>query len=102
MDFFFLEGPSPVRPPQNKKPAVRKSGSALVKLKGLVVLVRDKSILFFDDGSAREVFIPVRSVVDWWFISDGSKRGLRLTDLELNDEISVIIPIWLAKKEKML
>lgn len=77
------------------------TGRSMTRLPGLVVSVRDKSVLFFDDGSGREAFVPVSKVMDWWFTACGTKRGLRLCDLELNDEVTILVPTWLARKEKL-
>lgn len=93
---------------QTEKKAEKKkqtSGSyrgGLVQRKGLVVRLRDESVLFFDDDSVQEVFIPRSQIKDWWFTSDGSKRTLSVADLELDDEITLVIPRWLAIKEGMV
>lgn len=62
---------------------------------GLVVFVREMSLLFFDDGKGKEVFLPVRTIMDRWYTIGGTKREFRLIDLELDDEIGVGIPCWL-------
>lgn len=104
MDFFeFLAGEGSSRPVKRLagKRLPRNGLPPQTKRKGLVVAARDASILFFDDDSGREVFLPVSTITDWWFTVDGTKRGMQLSDLELNDEVTMLIPIWLAKKEKL-
>lgn len=59
---------------------------------GLVVSVREISLLFFDDAKGKEVFLPISTIMDWWVTIGGTKRGLRLIDLELDDEITVVYP----------
>jgi hypothetical protein len=71
-------------------------------ISGLVVLNREASFLFFEDESATEVFIPKSVIDDWWFVDNHDKKGLRLEDLRKNDEISLVIPKWLALKENLI
>lgn len=99
MDMFdFFDSPHAIK----KIEAPKKSFGSLVNRKGLVVSLRQASVLFFDDEAVKEVFVPVSLIKDWWFTTDGTKRGLGLGDLELDDEVTLVIPKWLAKKEKLL
>jgi hypothetical protein len=98
MDVFPLFG----RTPKNLLFPLWRRGPADLKRRGLVVRAAEKSILFFDDATGREVFIPISKILDWWFSDAGTKRGLRIQDLELNDEITILIPTWLAKKESLV
>ena len=105
MDIFSVFDGSPAGKKKESSTAKRSLAGKLpaeAKLKGLVVRVSDKSLLFFDDGSGREAFLPLSKILDWWFTSSGSKRHLRLIDLELDDEITVLIPTWLARKENLI
>ena len=71
-------------------------------ISGLVVWNRQASVLFFEDETATEVFIPKSVIADWWFVHNKDKNGLRLEDLAKNDEISLVVPKWLARKEGLL
>ena len=73
-----------------------------VERRGMVVRVSPASVLFFDDASSTEMFIPVSQVKDWWFTSSGAKRGLSVPDLELDDEVTLVVPRWLLKNEGVL
>jgi hypothetical protein len=66
---------------------------------GMVVLSRTASLLFFEDETATEVFVPTSQIVDWWFVDNHGKKGLRLEDLKRNDQVSLVIPKWLARRE---
>ena len=95
MDIFFDEsGNASFKPP-------RPRGSSHEKRSGLVVKLTPKAVLFFDDAVGAEAFIPRSVILDWWFTSCGTKRGLRVQDLERNDEITVFIPKWLVRKEQI-
>lgn len=69
------------------------------EIEGIVVSVRDRSIEFMDDVSGQTAFIPFSAVRDWRFVDRQDKKGLNLHDLLVDDEISVDIPKWLARKE---
>jgi len=69
---------------------------------GVVMKVRERSILLFHDDSVNEVFVPRSKIIDWWFTRNGRKDGLGLDDLELDDEVTLLIPKWLAKRERMI
>ena len=104
MDIFSIF--SGVSMSGRKPPAVSKDrgasrASAETRLNGLVVKVTTKAVLFFDDGSGREAFLPFSKIMDWWFTAGGGRRHLRVVDLELDDEITVVIPTWLARREKL-
>lgn len=70
-----------------------------VEREGVVVRMAARSILFFDDDAGSEVFLPRSLIRDWWFTKDQSCRSLELNDLELDDEVTFVIPEWLAKRE---
>lgn len=99
MDVFSMLGSSSGKS-LNTKP--RSANAGVMKLSGIVVRISEKSVLFFDDASGQEIFVPISRIMDWWFTSCGTKRGLRICDLELDDEITILMPTWLAKKEKLL
>jgi hypothetical protein len=69
---------------------------------GVVAALRDKSIIFFDDAAVKEVFVPISRILDWQFTREKTKKNLRIRDLERDDEVSIYIPQWLAKREKLL
>ncbi len=96
-DFLICSQPKPNK--KNATPNKVKRGNADVIRRGLVVRVVDRSVLFFDDESGQEFFIPKSTIVDWWFTVSGNKSNLRLDDLQLDDEITVVFPRWLARKE---
>lgn len=98
--FDVFTGERPSR--KTTKSATGSSRGGLVLRDGMVVRQNGVSVLFFDDSSQKEVFIPLSQVTDWWFTSSGSKQNLRLADLELDDEVTLVIPRWLAKKERMV
>jgi hypothetical protein len=75
---------------------------SLVNLEGLVVKVTKGAVLLFHDDTGQEVFIPKSQVHDWFFTRGGSKQRLSLNDLELNDEITLVVPRWLAKRENLV
>lgn len=77
-----------------------RSGEA--ELSGLVVRHGPKSLLFFDDESVQEVWLPYSKIIDWKFTDSNDDGCLDVRDLELNDEITVTIPRWLAKKEGLV
>jgi hypothetical protein len=78
------------------------SGGSWIKREGLVSRMTLASILFFDDESGQEIFLPFSQVQDWWYTKQGDKQGMRLKDLEPDDEITVLIPKWLLRKEGLL
>ena len=80
----------------------RGTRGGFVEREGMVVRLHAASVLFFDDESQQEIFIPLSQIKDWWFTSSHSKRGLELEDCELDDELTIVIPGWLAKKEGMV
>jgi len=98
MDDLF--GFMPSRP-SRKKVAVegQTKRGGYIERRGLVVRVTPKSLLFFDDETGREIFIPLSKVYDWRFTTYGGKHGLMISDLELDDEIVIMFPRWLAVKE---
>lgn len=105
MDIFSVFDGTPAKKRKSVSKANRPARGALpaeTKLKGIVVRVTDNFLLFFDDGTGRETFLPFSKIMDWWFTSNGGKRHLRIVDLELDDDITVLIPIWLARKEKLV
>jgi hypothetical protein len=69
---------------------------------GAIAAMRKKAIVFFDDASEKEVFIPISRILDWQFTKDKTKKHLRVQDLERHDEVSLYIPVWLAKREKLI
>ena len=99
--FSFMTGSS-AGPSKKKKQSAKPSNGGWSEHKGLVIRINEKSVLFFDDASVQEIFIPLSQVKDWWFTSDGGKRGLRLQDLELDDEVTICLPRWLAFTEGMV
>jgi len=101
MDVFSMFSDAPSRAAASK-PSLKRRGGDLVARKGLVVRVTSSSVLFYDDVSVQEVFVPLSQVRDFYFTSSGGKRGLTLQDLELDDEVTLVIPKWLAKKEGMV
>ena len=103
MDMFDVFSGRKAKPKMPKAPQTKTSSrGGLIERIGIVVRMRNASVLFFDDNSQQEIFIPLSQVKDWWFSSSGTKRGLRLEDLELNDELTIVIPKWLALKEGMV
>ena len=88
--------------PKEKLKAGKSQRGSYVERRGMVVHMYDSSMLFFDDDSQQEIFIPLSQVKDWWFTSSKSKSGLKLEDCELDDELTIVIPGWLAKKEGMV
>ena len=89
----------------NRKSAKSASGSrrgGFAERSGMVVRMRGASVLFFDDDSQQEIFVPLSQVKDWWFTASCSKQGLALEDCDLNDEVTLLIPKWLALKEGMV
>ena len=91
-------------PPQEQKirtPSKNALRGRLVKIDGLVVRLSEASLLFFADDAQKEVFLPLSLIQDWHF-SDGSKHGLTVADLSLNDEITVVTFDWLAKREGLI
>lgn len=79
-----------------------KKRSSLVVREGLVVKFTEKSLLFFDDEAATEVFIPLTQIRDVWFTSGTKLLSTKLDALEPDDEISILIPAWLARKEGLI
>ena len=100
MDFMLFDEP----PRRVSKQTVKKPSEVggHVKLEGLVVRLQPQSVLFFDDGTGKEVFLPYSKILDWWFTSSGTKRGLRIVDLELNDAVTLLVPKWLARREGLV
>lgn len=71
----------------------------LVKRDGLVVKLHKASLLFFDDKAQTEVFIPFSQIRDLWYTGCTGKLKVQIHELDPDDEITVVIPEWLAKKE---
>lgn len=71
----------------------------LTCLSGVVILNTPKSLLFFDDDTGLEVFIPKSQVKDWFFKGKLDRFSLTVDDLHYGDEINITIPKWLARKE---
>ncbi|MDR1945983.1 MAG: hypothetical protein LBQ51_02295 [Desulfovibrio sp.] len=69
---------------------------------GVIVMRMPRSVLFFDDVCVKELFIPMSVILDWHFTTCGTKRNLNVPDLERDDEVSLYIPKWLARKEKLI
>lgn len=92
-------------PPELRRKPRKASKNALrgdfARLRGIVVRLYPASLLFFADDAQKEVFLPLVMIADWHF-PDGTKRGLRLTDLHLDDEVTIVTYKWLAKKEGLL
>lgn len=84
-----------------KPKSTRNKRGGFVSRNGLVVRTTPKAVLFFDDIVGYEYWVPRTSVRDWSFMT-GVKRGLGLSDLEPDDEISLELPRWLLVKEKIL
>ncbi|MBQ9366757.1 MAG: hypothetical protein IJT83_03165 [Victivallales bacterium] len=103
MDMFdiFTGKQQPEKKPEAASGTSGKRGG-YVERRGMVVRVQNASVLFFDDASQQEIFVPLSQVKDWWFTASSSKRGFALDDCELDDEITICIPRWLAKKEGMV
>lgn len=73
-----------------------------VELGGVVVAQGPQALLFFDDESVQEVWISRRLIFDWWFTDSSAPDAtlpLEVDDLERNDEITIVIPRWLAERE---
>jgi hypothetical protein len=69
---------------------------------GLVVKLTPRSLLFFSDVTGQEAFIPFSQIADWWFTERGDRRTFSLQDLEPDDEITVVVPKWLLRKEYLI
>lgn len=69
------------------------------ELRGIVMLVTNRSFLLFDDTSGREIFIPHQMVLDWSLLEEETPHDMTTKMLERDDFISVEIPTWLAEKE---
>ncbi len=78
------------------------SSAPLVTRVGLVVKLHQHSLLFFDDKSETEIFIPYTQIRDFWYTDCMGNLGNRVSDLEQDDEITIVIPEWLARKEGLL
>lgn len=78
------------------------AGRTTILRKGVVVTASEKAILFFDDESVTEFWVPRKMICDWRFVDDGTRQGLSDRHLERNDEIELLIPKWLARKEGLL
>ena len=101
MDMFDVFAGSSPAPSKKGKMSGRNRGG-YVERSGLVARMRDASVLFFDDDSQQEIFVPISQIKDWWFTPSGTKRNLRLQDLELDDEVTLVFPRWLAVKEGLV
>lgn len=71
----------------------------LVTREGLVVKLHKASLLFFDDKAQTEVFIPYSQIRDFWYTDCTGNLNKQIYDLEPDDEITIVIPQWLARKE---
>lgn len=103
MDMFSIL----FEPPENKTNLKKSSfkGEDVVVRAGLVVKLSKSSLLFFDDNAQTEIFIPYSQILHFWFTDkEHRKNSIELTvlDLEPNDEVSIVIPKWLAKKERLI
>lgn len=79
------------------------SSNSLVRREGLVVRNNPpRSVLFFDDEASTEIFVPYSQIKDWHFTASGSRDGLELEDLKLDDEVELYITKWLAKRENLI
>lgn len=94
MDVFFDTCGRPAGRPS--------SGGGHVEREGIVVKLTAQSVLFFDDEAGQEFFVPVSTILDWWFTANGTKRTRDLEELEPDDEITLLMPRWLLKKEGLL
>lgn len=70
--------------------------------KGLVVRNHRKAFVFFDDSIGAEYWVPYKALKDWFFTDTRTKKHADVTDLELNDEITVILPGWFLMREGVL
>ena len=75
------------------------SGPPLVTRDGLAVKHNKASLLFFDDKAQTEIFIPYSQIRDWWYTDCPSNLNLEIAQIEPDDEITIVIPQWLARKE---
>jgi hypothetical protein len=69
---------------------------------GLVVKLTQRSLLFFSDVTGQEAFIPFSVIDDWWFTGRGDRQTFDIQDLEPDDEITVVVPKWLLRKENLI
>ena len=75
----------------------------LVERSGLAIRLHKSSLLFFDDNAQTEIFVPYTQIRDFWFTGTGSKLSARkIEDIEPDDEITILIPVWLARKEGLV
>ena len=88
----------------DEEPVIKKSRTRapLVERSGLVIRLHKSSLLFFDDKAQTEVFVPYTQIRDFWFIGTASRRSRRIEEIEPDDEITILIPLWLARKEELL
>jgi len=73
-----------------------------ISREGTVSTITDRALCFFDDVSEREVWIPHQYIKSWVFTDMGTDRGWPLGALETGDDITVVIPRWLAVKERIV
>lgn len=66
---------------------------------GYVNTTTDKAILFYDDSTGEEIWVPMSIVKDWWFAEGGEKNELTLKSLKLNDNVTLVLPKWFIRKE---
>ena len=74
----------------------------LVERSGLAIRLHKSSLLFFDDNAQTEIFVPYTQIRDFWFTGTGSKHSRKIEDIEPDDEITILIPVWLARKEGLV
>jgi len=79
-----------------------KAGRTTILRKGVVVATTERAILFFDDESVTEFWVSRKMICDWRFVEDGTRQGLADRHLARNDEIELLIPKWLARKEGLI
>lgn len=70
--------------------------------KGVVVTKTPYAVIFFDDDTGVEVAIPKSQIKSWCFVESRSSDGLRLQDLQRDDEILLAVPRWLWMKEGLM
>lgn len=69
---------------------------------GTVVTVTDLAVCLFDDMSEREIFFPRRYIKRWFFTDMGTDRGWPIGTLERGDDVTLVIPRWLAERENLM
>lgn len=72
------------------------------EVRGVVMLVTNKSVLLFDDRTGREVFLPHTRIKEWEFSDGEDSFGMSSKLLERDDRVNIQIPKWLAEKEGLM